>query len=201
MTSIVICSKSALETSICDNFSVLIEVLLGCEGIQVLRPRHWEKSQVQNMPHCHRKRQICILAPGKSVPTVVSSPCGQQQFRLIAPRWASTQSQMLAPPFVVPRALCCAPQPPPDPSAGTQLCLAMHGGLLSHRASTGSGHCRSFESWPYMWALKGCFQGLFYLHYRSTLKAFTSVLNGHVYLSPPVANTNTQAIFHLFVEL
>lgn len=145
-----------------------------CEGIQVPRPRHWDKSQVQDMPHCHRKRQIYILALGKSVPTVVSSPCGQQQFRLVAPGCASMQSQMLVPPFVVPRALCCAPQPPPDPSTGTQLCLAMHGGMLSHRANTGSRQPRSFESWPYMSALKGL-QGQFDLYYRSTLKAFTSI--------------------------
>lgn len=79
--------------------------------------------------------------------------------------------------------------------------LATRGGLLSHRASTGRGQLRSFDSRPYMWALKGCLQGLFDLYYRRTLKAFTSILNGHVYLSPPVAHSNRQGIFHQFVEL
>lgn len=153
------------------------------------------------MPCGHWKKQIRIFAPGKSVPTVASSPCGQQQVRPVAPGCASTQSWMLAPPFAVPRALCCALWPPPHPSAGTQLGLAMRGALLSHGASTSRGQPRSFESWPYMWALKGCLQGLFDLYYRSTLKAFTSILNGHVYLSPSVAKTNRQAIFHLFVEV
>lgn len=94
---------------------------LGCEGIQVPRPRCWDKSQVQDMPRGQRKRQICILAPGKSVPTEASSPYGQQQFRPVAPGCASTQSRILAPLLVVPRALCHAPRLPPDPSAGTEL--------------------------------------------------------------------------------
>lgn len=109
---------------------------------------------------------------------------GQQQFRPVAPGCASTKSQMLAPLFVMPGALCCAPWPPPHPSpwAGTLL-------VWPHlMACWATGSPQRLPPGP-LWL------------YRNTLKAFTSILNGHVYLSPPVANTNRQAIFHIFVEL
>lgn len=48
---------------------------------------------------------------------------------------------------------------------------------------------------------QGLPQDLFDLYYRSTTKAFTSVLNGHICLSPPLANTKGQGMFHLFIEL
>lgn len=63
-----------------------------------------------------------------------------------------------------------------------RACLATPGGLLSHSEPSRAASRAS-------------------LTYRNTLKSFTSILNGNVYLFPPVANTNRQAIFHLFVEL
>lgn len=50
------------------------------------------------------------------------------------------------------------------PCGWHRACLAIGGGLLSHRASTGRGQLRSFDSRSYVWALKGCLQGLFDLY-------------------------------------
>lgn len=48
---------------------------------------------------------------------------------------------------------------------------------------------------------QGLPQDMFDLYYRSSLKAFTPVLNYHICLSPPLANTKGQGMFHLFIEL
>lgn len=161
------------------------------------------------MPCGQRKRWIHILAPGKSVPMVASSPYGQQQLRPGAPGRVPTQS----------------------PVRSKVLCAMPHGRLLSLRlAQSLSGHAwwhaetrgklrqvrshrlrriccgwvhalicelaASTESKPH-----GLPQGLFDLHCRSTPKAFTSISNGLICLSPPLANTEGQGVFHLFIEL
>lgn len=108
---------------------------------------------------------------------------------------------MLAPLFVVPRALCCAPQAPPDPLAGTQLVWPRVVACWATGQAQAGDMLSSFESRPHTWALKGWLRGLFDLYYRTILKTFTSILNGHVYFSPPVANSNRQVMFHPFAEL
>lgn len=139
---------------------------------------------------------------------MASSPYGQQQLRpelqAVSPRSLPCGAKCFVP---CPTATSC-------PFGWHRACLATHGGMRRHgRAQAGEisrasedmlwlGPCligelaASTESKPH-----GLPQGLFDLHCRSTPKAFTSILNGLICLSPPLANTEAQGVFHLFIEL
>lgn len=166
---------------------------LGCEGHQVPSPRHWDKSWVEDMPCDQRKRSIRILAPGKSVPIVASSPYGQQPFSPGAPGHAFMQSPVQCKELSW---LPCTPWLPPVPS----LAQSLSGHAWWHAEPRGRlRQVRSHRLWRicsgwvralYVSLLsvqsqpQGLPQGLSDLYCRSTPKAFTSILNGLIsYLS------------------
>ena len=91
------------------------------------------------MPCGQRKRWIHILAPGKSVPTVASSPYGQQQFRPGAPGHASMQ------PPVECKVLCAMPH---DSLLSLQLAQSLSGHSWWHAETQGKlRQVRSHRLW------------------------------------------------------